>query len=133
MIGFFGDIIFETSDKRILTFQGFQRDSSARWNTHDVIGKKPTSEFIGPGLDTISFSIQLNANNGVKPRLEVEKWLEKERTGVAEILVIGNKGLGVDRWIVKSVSQMWNVVLNKGEVFSCSFDIELEEYVEELT
>lgn len=132
MIGLFGDIIFESSDNRILTFQGFKRDSGGRWNTHDVIGKKPTSEFIGPGLDKISFTINLNGNNGVKPRYEMERWLRKERSGVAEQLVIGNKVLGVDKWVIKSVSQMWNVILNKGEVFSGNVDIELEEYVEEI-
>lgn len=132
MIGFFGDIVFETSDQKILTFSDFSRDSAARWNTHDVIGRKPTSEYVGPGLDSISFTVNLSGNHGVKPREEMEKWLMKENTGVAEILVIGNKVIGNDRWVVKSVSQAWNVVLNKGELFSGSIDIELEEYVEEL-
>lgn len=132
MIGFFGDIIFETSDKRILTFQDLKRDTSSRWSNHDVIGKKPTSEFIGPGLDTISFTINLNASLGVKPRHEMERWLEKARSGTAETLVVGNKGLGVDKWTVKSVSQAWGVVLHEGEVYSGKVDIQLEEYVEEL-
>jgi phage protein U len=132
MIGFFGDIIFETNDKRILTFQGFNRSSAGRWGKHDVIGRKPASEFIGPNLDKITFTVLLNGNHGVKPRYEMERWLYKERDGVAEPLVINNKGLGVDMWVVKSVSQMWNVILNKGEVLSGSVDVELEEYVEDM-
>jgi len=47
-------------------------------------------------------------------------------------LVIGNKGLGYDKWIVTSVSQMWDVIFNKGEVYSGRIDIELQEYVEVL-
>lgn len=133
MIGFFGDIIFETSDKRILTFNELQRETSGRWSTHDVIGKKPILERLGPGLDTISFTIQLNGNHGVKPRQEMERWLLKERDGAAEVLVIGTKALGVDKWVVRNVSQMWDVVLNQGEVLRGSVDIELEEYVEELS
>ncbi|MGO4890284.1 phage tail protein [Anaerobacillus sp. MEB173] len=132
MIGFFGDIVFEANDKRILTFAGFQRNSSGRWVSHELIGRRPVTERIGPGLDTISFTITLNGNHGVKPRHEMERWLIKERDGLAETLVIGNKGLGVSKWVVKSVSQMWDVVLNKGEVFSGKVDIELEEYVEVL-
>lgn len=132
MIGFYGDIVFETSDSRILTFQDFERSSSSRWATHDVMGRKPASEFIGPNLDTITFTVTLNGKSGVKPREEMDRWLIKARSGTAEVLVIGNKGLGLDKWVVKSVSQMWNVVLNRGEVFSGSVDIELEEYVEVL-
>lgn len=132
MIGFYGDIVFETNDKRILTFKGFQRNASSRWVTHDVIGRKPSSEFIGPNLDTISFTIDLNGNFGVKPQEEMDRWLVKCRDGTVDTLVIGKKPLGVDRWSVKSVSQMWNVVLNKGEIFSASIDIELEEYLEVL-
>lgn len=132
MIGYFGDIIFETSDERILTLVDFERSSSSRWSTHDVIGKKPASEFIGPGLDTISFTVNLNGMFGVKPRYEMNRWLRKERAGEVETLVIGNAALGVDKWRITSVSQMWNVILNKGELLSGSVDIELEEYVEVL-
>lgn len=129
MIGAFGKIVFETSDKRILTFRDFTRDSSGRWSKHETIGKKPASEFNGPDLDTITFTIILNAANGVNPRLEAEKWLKLQRDGKAETLVIGKKALGVHKWTVQSVSQMWNVVLNKGEVYSATVDISLEEYV----
>lgn len=132
LIGYFGDIIFETSDKRILNFSGFKRDTKSRWEKHNVIGKKPITEFLGPDLDTITFTVNLNGNFGVKPRQEMERWLEYARTGKAEILVIGNKGLGVDKWIVSSVSQAWDIVFNNGEVFSGKVDITLEEYLEVL-
>jgi phage protein U len=130
MIGYYADIVFETSDSRILTISDFQRSTASRWAKHDVIGKKPTSEFVGPDLDTISFTVQLNGNFGVKPREEMERWLRKARDGTAATLVIGNRALGVDKWVVKSVSQIWGVIMNKGEVFSGKVDVELEEYVE---
>ncbi|WP_404427311.1 phage tail protein [Ureibacillus chungkukjangi] len=130
MIGYYGDIHFETNDSRILTFSDFQRNTASRWAKHEVIGKKPTSEFIGPDLDTISFTIQLNGQYGVHPLKEMDRWLVKARAGSAAKLVIGNKFLGVDKWVVKSVSQMWGTILNKGQVLSGNLDIELEEYVE---
>jgi hypothetical protein len=46
MLGFFGDVIFETSDKRILNFSGFRRDTESRFALHEVIGKKPKTEYI---------------------------------------------------------------------------------------
>jgi phage protein U len=133
MIGYFGkDIIFETSDERILTFAGLTRDIASRWGSHDLIGVKPKTEYIGPGLDTITFTIDLNGNNGVKPRTEMDLWLVKARDGIAETFVIGGKPLGADKWIVKSVSQAWGTIFNHGEVFSGKVDISLEEYISTL-
>jgi hypothetical protein len=132
MIGYFGDIIFETSDSRILNFSGFKRDAAGRWTKHDTIGKKPVSEFLGPDLDTITFTVNLNGSNGIKPREEMDRWLEYARNGEAEILVIGNKPLGVDKWTVQSISQAWDVVWNNGELYSGKVDVTLQEYVEVL-
>jgi len=133
MIGYFGkDIIFETSDERILTFTDFNRDTASRFAMHEVIGKKPTTEFVGPGLDTITFTVHLNGNNGVNPREEMNKWLEYARSGTAETLVVGDKPLGVDKWIVKSVSQVWGTVFNRSELFSGKVDVAHGEYVSEL-
>lgn len=131
MIGYYGEIIFETSDKRILNFTGLKIDTAARFATHEIIGKKPVTEFIGPGLMTLSFTIDLNGNYGVKPRDEMEKWREFAETGVAEIWVIGGMPIGENLWVVKSVSEAWNTIFNGGELFSGKLDISMEEYVEE--
>lgn len=132
MIGYYGDIIFESSDKRLLTFSDLNRTTESRWAAHEVIMRKPAQEFLGPGLDTVTFSINLNGRLGVKPRHEMEKWLIKSRAGTADFFFVGGKGLGVNKWIVKNVSQMWGTVLNKGEVLSGKVDVTLEEYVEYL-
>lgn len=132
MIGYYGDIIFEVSSDKILSLNNFTRDTSSRFNKHDTIGTKPKLEYLGPDLDAISFSINLNSQFGVSPRVEMEKWLVKARSGTADILVIGNKALGVDKWIVKNVSQMWGVITANGKVLNGNLDIQLEEYVSDL-
>lgn len=132
MIGYFGKIKFETSDKRILTFNEFSRESTVRTEKHNVIGKKPAKEFLGPELDTITFTIHLSAANGVNPRVEAEKWLSICREGLAYPLVVGTKALGVDKWTVENVSQAWGIIFNRGELYSCNVDVTLEEYVEVL-
>lgn len=129
MIGFYGDIIFETSDERILNFSGFQRSATARWASHEVIQGKPASEFLGPDLDRITFTVHLKGRFGVNVQEEMDRWLIKCRAGDVDTLVIGNKALGIYKWKIISVSQMWNVIMNKGEVISADVDIELEEYV----
>lgn len=132
MIGSYGDIIFETSDSRILTFSNFKRENSTRSEKHNKIGGKPAKEFIGADLDTISFTINFSASHGTNPRVEMEKWLRMSRDGEAHKLIIGTRRLGLDKWTIESTSQAWNIVFNQGELYSCSVDITLEEYLEEL-
>jgi Phage protein U len=133
MIGYFGTIIFETSSRKVLNFSGFKRDIKGRWEKHSVIGQKPVSEFIGPDLDAITFTVNLNGNNGVKPRDEMEHWNNYVTHGFAGVLVIGGKPVGDNLWNVQSVSEAWDTVFNQGELFGGKIDVTLEEYVEEIT
>jgi phage protein U len=129
MIGYYADIIFETSDQRIMTFSGLKRESSGRWLSHDLIGIKPKSEFLGPGLQTITFTVLLNGSYGVKPREEMDLWLGYAEKGTADLFVINDAPLGDDLWVVKSVSQVWDTVFNGGELYSGKVDVTIEEYI----
>jgi len=128
-IGMYDDIIFETSDRRILTFQGFTRNASANWHEHDRYLRKPAGEFLGPELDTVTFTVQLNASLGVNPQYEADRWLIKCRAGTVGTLMVGNKGYGVDKWRVDDVSQSFNTVYQNGKVYSIDVDVTLTEYV----
>jgi phage protein U len=132
MIGYFGPIIFETSDSRILNFNDFSHSASASYEKHQIIGQKPRSEFSNPDLETISFTINLNGNHGVKPRDEIEKWASIVNQGEAYSLVIGSKIVGDDLWVCQSISSAWNTLFNQGELFSAKIDISLEEYISEM-
>lgn len=129
MIGYFGPIKFETSDKKILTFSGLSRTSSAKIAVHDIIGGKPTSEYTGADLDSITFTVSLNASQGVNPREVADKFLKMNRNGEAHALVIGKSGLGMDKWIITNVSQAWSLVFSKGQLYSCKVDLTLQEYI----
>jgi hypothetical protein len=129
MIGSFGDVVFETSDTRILTFSGFKLDASARYGSHELIGLKPRTEYLGPGLLQVSFTITLNGALGVKPREEMESWVNYAEIGQAEYLILGGKPVGENLWIVKSVSQAWDTIWSAGELYSGKIDVSLEEYI----
>ena len=128
MIGYFGDLIFESSDKRVLTFNTFNRTTTPRWEEHNVIQNKPVAEFIGADNDLINFNINLNAALGVNPLEEADRWREVAATGEARLLVIGDKALGTDLWRVMSVTDNWGTVLNDGSVYSTNLTIALKEY-----
>lgn len=133
MIGTFGNIVFETSDKRILNFSGLTRESSGRFSIHEVISQKPYTEFIGPNLDVITFTVSINGLYGLNPREEMDKWVTLASTGQAYTLVIGDKALGSDKWVLKSISEAWNTILNDGKLLSGKVDVTLEEYMSSIT
>lgn len=127
-IGNWGNIIkFHTSDNRILTFDGFKRKASARIKKHNIINGRPKIEFLGPDLQSISFTIELNALLGVEPRRIENKLLRKLRTGRVAPLVIGGKKI-CSKVMLTGMSDAYNIILRKGEVLSMTIDVTMTEY-----
>lgn len=128
MIGSFGDIIFEASNDKIATVNDFIRSCTGRWGTHDTIGKKSKLEYIGPGVDEISFSMYFSVSFGVNPRNEMNRLLIKSRAGEAETLIIGGLALGVHKWIIESVKQSWLTFDGQGNLWVGQADVVMKEY-----
>ncbi|WP_310830377.1 phage tail protein [Paenibacillus pedocola] len=128
-IGAFGPVIFKVSEDKVLTFQDLTRSSAGRWAQHDILGKKPKKEWLGPGVDSVSFTMRFVSSLELNPRTELDRLTELERAGKALPLVIGNKGLGTGLWVITSLSQAWEQIDNKGYVYAATVDITLEEYV----
>lgn len=129
MIGSFGDVVFIATPETIRTFTDLSRSSAGRWGKHEILGQKPISQFIGPGLDTITFNMRFDSRYGLNPRKELDALVGLERSGKAVALTIGGKGLGTGLWIITSLSQTWDVVDNNGNVVVGNASISIEEYV----
>lgn len=95
-IGNLGPIVFVVSPEAIRTFQEFTRASAGRWAKHEIIGQKPKTQFLGPGLDTISFTMWFDARYGLNPRKELDKLTEIDRAGKALPLIVGKKAWAQD-------------------------------------
>lgn len=128
-LGSFGEIVFEVSLEKIRTFSDFKRSSSSRWNAHERFGQKPRSEFLGPNLDEISFVMRFDVSHGMDPKKEMDRLLEWCRSGRAETLIIGGIPIGMDKWVIKSVTQNWKVVDGSGRLLIGEADVTLEEYM----
>jgi phage protein U len=128
-IGYYGSKRFSVSDKLINTFNGFQRTTSARFETLDRIGLKPLTEYVGPGLDTVSFTIDVNVMLGVNPRQELDEWKEIAASGDPFALCIGNKLLGTDLWALKTAAETWDKIDGNGNVLTGTIALTFEEYV----
>ncbi len=121
-------IVFSTSDYRILTFKDFSRTTSGEWATHSRIGGKDRVEFVKPGLQKVSFKIELNAMHGVKPRTVLDRLANAVERGEVNPLVIGGKRVGRYRWRITGTSETWDTVYYRGELVQASVTVTMEEY-----
>lgn len=129
VIGSFGDIVFEVSDKKIQSFDGFQRSNEPRWKEHAVIGHKPILEFEGPGVDPITFTVLLRAEFGVNPENQMAKLREFARRGKKALFIRGNKPISVNYWVIKKLSETHKNIDNFGNVMTIEAQLDLLEYV----
>ncbi len=129
VIGNFGSrIIFETSDKKILTFSGMTQKISGKYAKHSVIGQKDRPEFTGPGSRNVSFKIMLDVTLGIRPREIMDRIEEAVENGEVEYLVIGGRPVGRNKYYISSVSEAFDVVMNHGEIARATLTISMEEY-----
>lgn len=128
-IGTFGDVIFEVSNKTVLTFKDYNRNGSARWTDHEILNQKQKSEFIGPGLDDITFTIYLSASLGVNPAKEILKLRKMKDTGKVAPFVLGGKPISSNYWSLQGVNEGNEIRDNQGILLAATVELTLREYV----
>lgn len=131
IVGFLGTIPFIASRWKVRTFDEFGRQSEGRWQSHDVIGDKPLLEFIGPGLEEISFKMLLRKDLGVSPETEVEKLRKLRDEGSVVSLILGNNPVGSGFWVVTSISEKAAFWSKFGHAQSIEITVTLREYYED--
>lgn len=130
IIGNFGTrIIFETSDRRILTFSGMTQKISGQYAKHSIIGQKDRPEFTGPGNRSVSFKIVLDISMGICPRDVMASIEEAVENGEVEYLIIGGKLIGSNKFYISSVSEAMDVVMGRGEIVRATLNVTMEEYL----
>lgn len=127
-IGSFGDIIFEVSDDKILTFKDYNRKGSSRWNQYEIIGNKPKSDFDGPGLEEISISILLKVELGVNPSKQLEIIRNMKDTGKPALLILGNKPISPNYWVITDMEENDHIIDNRGNILKADVTLSLMEY-----
>ena len=126
MLATLGSIVFEASADLVRTFGDVAHKTSARWETHEVIGRKPVQEFGGPALRTLSFAVRLDAALGVDPEAEAAVLRDSVEQGEVLAFVLGGRPVG--DWIIKEQSETWRHVTADGQVLLIHVELSLEEY-----
>ena len=127
--------LFKSSnDFKVMTLDNFQRSGEGRWATHEIIGaqNKPLKEFLGPGLEKITFSIFLSADIGVTPEIELKKLRKLRDGGVICDFILGNSPVTANSWVISSLSEEHRIKDNKGQTVQAAVNVNMEEYVKEV-
>ena len=132
-IGTFGNVVFETSNDLVRTFKDMTRDTNVRLASHDIIGKKPVIEWIGPGTDTIKFSMQFNSILGVEPKDEEKKLRDMAQTRKVAHIIVGGEPISDYKFIIESISSSGRIYDRDGNLIKSMVDITVKEYPENVT
>lgn len=129
MLGILGFVAFETSSHLIRTFNNLQRSGSSRWATHEIIRKKPVSEFLGPGLEQITFNMRLDVSLGVDPADSFIFLRWSRDNGFAMPFILNGQPVSENLWAIISLHENWVNVDNHGKLLAAEVEITLMEYV----
>lgn len=114
---------------KYLTFQNLQRNVSSRVTEHARILKKHKTQFGGPNLSEITFTMTFSASLGVDPRKMLSQLESCVRQGKIGYFIIGSKKIGKHKYIITSISESWEHIIKNGKLVSASGDITMKEYL----
>lgn len=133
-VGSFGNIKFYVKTKKGLpkaySISGYTWESSAAYEEHQMPGRKPQLEFIGPELWTVSLDIVASAAFGINPYKAHTNLRQMERDGKAEYLELGGKRLTKNKWVISSMSVTGETFDAKGRAMTLKMQVNFTEYVE---
>lgn len=127
-VGSMGDIPFVVSYGKIRTFSDYGRSGSGRWAKHDLIGRKPVMEFLGPDVEKVSMKIQLRTDHGINPESELERLRKMRDTGAVFPFILGGAPVSDNYWLLEDLGENVSYWRAGGKILSVSVDITLTEY-----
>lgn len=120
-----------SNDLKVLTFDGYKRSGGGRWATHEIIGQKPVLEFVGAGLEEVSFSMLLHAGLGISPNDELRKLRQMRDEGVVCLLVVGEQQVTENKLVLQKLDEDHRVFDGSGQVLSAAVNVNFVEYIED--
>lgn len=127
-VGSMGDIPFVVTYGKIRTFSDYGRSGSGRWAKHDLIGRKPVMEFLGPDVEKVSMKIQLRTDHGINPESELGRLRKMRDTGAVFPFILGGAPVSDNYWLLEDIGENVSYWWAGGKILSVSVDITLTEY-----
>lgn len=128
-LGSFSGKVFSVSSSKIYTFDEFSRSSSLSVEEQELDGSKPSSYIKGSGLDEISFNILLIAQKTVDIETEINSWIDIKDAAKPNVLVIGDKLVGKNKFLLVGVSIQESSFDIKGKYKRAKLQLSFKEFV----
>jgi len=129
LIGQWGNsIAFSVNSNKQLTFRDMKRTSSGRWASHNILGKRPKMEFLGPDSDSVTMEVVLDAEMGVRPRATMKLFRVACKQGEVNYLYIGGKKVCKNKMAISNVSESWDEIWSQGELKRAVLSVTFTEY-----
>lgn len=129
VIATYANKVFQVSPDKIHTFDDFQYSSELQTEKQDADGAKPSTYLKGSDLDTMGFTIKLDASTGVNPRNEWGDWKRMLEDKTAYPFILGGVPVNGANWLVTKVTPSNVKTDNTGRVLSLDLALQFEEYV----
>lgn len=120
---------FNVSSNKIYTFDEFSRSSSLNVEEQEVEGEKPSSYIKGSALEEISFKIPFIAQSTVNITKEIDEWIGIKDAKVPYYLILGNKPVGSNKYLLTSVAESETVFDNNGNRIRSTVQLQFKEFV----
>lgn len=127
-IGAFGNLVFEVSYNKILTFDKYQRTTKHRYQKHDIINYTPKLESLGRELEEISLEIYFNRALNVNPKEEIQKLRQMCNNAEVNYLIIGGEVIGGCLWVIEEVSENPEHFGGGGQILTSRVNVQFKEY-----
>lgn len=127
-IGYMGDIVFLASSHYFLTPSNTERSTAGRWQDHELIYKKPVSEFLGADLQEMSFDLFLSKQYGIDPKKQYEELKTMCETGAVFPLILGGRPVSQNYWTLRSLSLSDVYYTPTGKMHTAKVSVKLKEY-----
>ncbi len=128
-VGYFGGIVFSVSSKRIKTLRDLSRNGSADIQSHKRHLNADLPEFVGRGLESISFNIRLSKYLGVSnPQTDLNTLISYEQNGTPKSLVLGTTKFGSNKWLISKHKVTYEHYDESGNPVTFDVSLTLTEY-----
>lgn len=125
IVGMYGAMPFVASSLVVNTFTNLKRSSKRRIARHEVIGKKPVLEDIGPDLDEVSFSMRLDTNLGITPLVALALLRSMQSLAESHPIVIGVQYFG--NFVITDLDEGWTYFGPSGNPRVINLDVKMLE------
>lgn len=126
-VGSFGKIIFEVSDRKILTPQTLTRSGGAVWADHPMLYKKQRREFMHSEPRSVEVELKLRSSLGVSPADTIKLMYKYMENGKRYHLIIGDTKMSNYRMAIMTISDTWDTVIKNGKLVAATVTVTFEE------